>query len=375
MQQDAPTSLHRSEIEAEAARLYLAAQTSGDWTQAFAWIERDPAHGYAFAKVEASWDLSGRLEELALDPLIADTAPRAPGDALAQARPHGEAPEPANDRSDPARRGISRRTLAAAAASGVFAVTGALGLRHWMGRTIYETAIGETRQIDLADGSHIHLNTHSRVAVSFGARYRAVDLLMGEARFDIAHDARRPFVVDAGACSFRVLGTVFNIRFGHELTELTVLSGRVAVHGAGIAPIAVSARQYAAISDSRVGVTTLGEPELAQRTAWEHGIISFDGETLEQAVSELNRYRAKPLVIGAPQIAALRIGGTVRAADSQTFVETLQTSFGIRALDGAKSVLLMPGPDFTADGTPSPSARPVTAPASPGLSSPSLTPH
>lgn len=179
-----------SAIEAEAARLYLEAQQSGDWDSAYDWVERDPAHGYAFAKAEASWELSGR--------------------------------------------------------------------------------------VGVADRGH------------------------------------RKAVVSAG--------------------------------------------NYAVVSGGTVGVSRLSTAQMARRTAWSEGVITFDGETLEQAVTELNRYRSKPLVIGSPEIASLRVGGTVHTADSDTFIRSLSSAFGLRAVPGKDSVLIMPGdaPSFAgvpAEGT------------------------
>ncbi|WP_133178083.1 MULTISPECIES: hypothetical protein [Bacteria] len=58
----------RRAIEAEAARLFLAAHASGaeaDWDAAYSWIAEDPAHGCAFARVEAGWDLAAGLRDAA----------------------------------------------------------------------------------------------------------------------------------------------------------------------------------------------------------------------------------------------------------------------------------------------------------------------
>lgn len=58
----------RQAIEAEATRLFLAARASdakADWDAAYHWIEQDPAHGCAFAKVEAGWELAARLGDVA----------------------------------------------------------------------------------------------------------------------------------------------------------------------------------------------------------------------------------------------------------------------------------------------------------------------
>jgi transmembrane sensor len=92
-----------------------------------------------------------------------------------------------------------------------------------------------------------------------------------------------------------------------------------------------------------VAVTPLAPKHLAQRIAWQRGQIEFEGDTLAQAVEEFNRYRATPLVIGDPQIAGIRIGGTFRSSRSQDFIQALEQGFGIRAVEGRdRSIILMP---------------------------------
>lgn len=285
------------------------------------WVEADPAHGYAFAKIEASWELSGRLSES-----------RMPVDPEEVAGPAGRFEAL-----------FSRRTMAALVAAALIGIVSTIALQKWLAVERYRTPIGQERLIDLADGSKLHLNTNSAVEVSWRPDERFVHLLQGEARFDVAHNPQRPFVVQAGDVAFRALGTAFNVRFRDELTELTVITGRVGVDERGVRKATVGADSYAAIGGGSIGITRLSKDEVAQRTAWEQGMIHFDGETLEQAVAEFNRYRSKPLVIGSPQIASLRIGGSFRAGASDLFVESLAHSFDIRAIPGNDGVLLMPG--------------------------------
>lgn len=331
-----------SAIEAEAARLYLEAQQSGDWDRAYAWVEEDPANGYAFAKAEAGWALAARLGDV-------------------------DFPDAPEEVAGPAGRFealFSRGNMVALAASIIVVIFSTVMVQKWMEVQRYRTPVGAEDTVKLADGSTIHLNTDSAVEVSFKDKIRSVRLLQGEARFDVAHDASRPFVVDAGDVSFRALGTVFDVRYNSDLTELTVVQGRVGVDGEGKRKAVVPAGSYAAISSGTVGVSRLTKPEMSKRTAWSEGMISFEGETLEQAVAELNRYRKKPIVIGSPQIAAVRIGGMVRAEDTDNFIQSLDASFGIRALQGKNSVLLMPretladGPQGGHGSEPAPTSPP-----------------
>lgn len=314
----------RAAIEAEAARLFLKARCGDDeqnWNDAYAWVAADSAHGVAFAKIEASWDATERLRETPVAAAELEEVTPGPLKFLASRRVLG---------------GMIAATLVGAVCTFALQLHGAVDR--------YRTELGEERAVTLADGSTLHLNTGTSVEVSLLDDMRTVDLLKGEARFDVAHDARRPFYVNAGSASVRAVGTAFNVRLRADLTELTVIQGTVAVRdGASSTTKRVVAGTAAAIRSGAVAVTPLAPAHLAQRIAWQHGEIEFEGDTLAQAVEEFNRYRTTPLVIGDPQIAGIRIGGTFRSDRSQDFVRALEQGFAIRAVIGHdRSIILMP---------------------------------
>jgi transmembrane sensor len=323
-------------IEAEAARLFLKARASDaktDWDAAYAWVATNPAHGFAFAKAEASWELSERLNELA--DLRDDVPVRPTADApITAAAPAPSLPHILSSR---------RNLLAMAAAAALVGVIGTVALQLAGTVDHYRTALGETRAIRLADGSVIHLNTGSSIEVAMRDSIRSITLLKGEARFDVAHDKSRPFIVDANGTQVRAVGTTFNVRLRPELTELTVIEGIVAVKNDGSIPRNIGAGKSAAVRSGSIAVTPLASSKLKQRIAWQDGMIQFDGDTLEQAVAEFNRYRATPLVIGDPDIASMRIGGRFHSNRSEDFVFALEHGFGIRAVEGNdNSVILVP---------------------------------
>ncbi|MES2276124.1 MAG: FecR family protein [Bacteroidota bacterium] len=100
-------------------------------------------------------------------------------------------------------------------------------------KLIYITAgKGKLSQISLPDGSRIWLNSGSTLAYpqKFG-KIRSVELINGEAFFDIKHDKQHPFVVHYGDMHAQVLGTSFNIKYYKKLNDvrLTVVTGLVEV--------------------------------------------------------------------------------------------------------------------------------------------------
>lgn len=270
-----------------------------------------PQNAVAYARVEATWERTQRL----------------------QATPYAITAKPA---PNPAAQWTRR-----AAAIGVVALGGAAGGRWFSAPEVFETALGERKRARLADGSIVELNTGSRLQVDFTTRRRAVRLTRGEALFEVAKDPTRPFVVTAGEAQFRAVGTAFNVRLREHLVEMTVTEGVVQVVGAGANVIAsprggrtVAAGQAAVVGPGAIAEVPLAPEALQRRVAWRDGVIELRGETLEQAVAEFNRYRTAKLVVGDPNLAGLRVGGTFGTDEAEKFVGALRSGFNVRTVQG-----------------------------------------
>lgn len=299
-----------------------------------AWVAQ-PAHAVAYARVEATWERSGRLA--AAIPQKQDKAAKAQPAFVTRRMAAGVA------------IGLA---LAGAAGGGVALWSSAGGERHG-------TRVGERRTVVLADGSRVTLNTASLIAVEFTPEGRHVRLIEGEASFDVAKDKTRPFVVEAGEAQVHAVGTAFNIRLRGEVAEVTVTEGVVAVRDRGraaerlgVAPppaVRAEAPYVAAGSGVVVGAGAVAEVALDSetlrgRTLWQDGLIELNGETLEQAAAEFNRYSKRKLVVGDPRLASLRVGGAFGVDESDKFVAALQSGFGVRVVEGAGGVVyLVPG--------------------------------
>lgn len=312
----------RDELAAAHVARLLSGGGEADQRRIADWIEADPRNAVAFARAEAAWEAAGRLR--ASPPSLA--APRA-------------------DRPiDIPRRRLLGALIPASAVASLAAIA-------WVVRPrgdSFSTAVGEQRQVTLADGSHVLLNTASAIEVVLRRTSREVRLLQGEALFSVAHDPRRPFVVAAQGARIRAVGTAFNVRLRKTLVELTVTDGLVAVTTADArshrpAPALIPAREGAVIGRSIIAPVHLDAASLRRRTQWRTGVIEFDGETLEQVVDEFNRYRSRPIVIDDPVVASTRVGGRFELHESDKFLAALQSSFPIDVItDAGGGVLLTP---------------------------------
>jgi transmembrane sensor len=85
---------------------------------------------------------------------------------------------------------------------------------------------GHVRSITLGDGTRIALNGGSRLILD-RKDARSAKLEFGEADFAVVHDARKPFVVDAGGTRIEDVGTRFNVVRAAGSTEVAVAEGAV----------------------------------------------------------------------------------------------------------------------------------------------------
>lgn len=97
-------------------------------------------------------------------------------------------------------------------------------------RGLYTTDTAEQRTVTLEDGSRIELNARSRLRVTYSKSSRTVELYDGQALFQVAKDASRPFLVKSGEATVRAVGTQFDVHRKDDNTTVTVLEGRVAVY-------------------------------------------------------------------------------------------------------------------------------------------------
>ena len=241
-----------------------------------------------------------------------------------------------------------------AAAVGVTAVFGALGwyfqpttadATYVAANGQYATAIGEQRTVSLPDGSEVHVNTNSHLEVAYGAR-RSLRLLQGEAFFDVAPDAEKPFVVSAGRGEVVAIGTAFAVRL--ETTEsvrVTVSEGRVTVgHAVSDAlrlqptetidtTVQVSTGETVVFDGATIDLLqTLDLPELSGRLAWRNGMLRFTDESLSNVIAEVTRYTPREIVISDPSLRDLAFSGYFRTGDTAALLSTLAADFNISAM-------------------------------------------
>lgn len=217
--------------------------------------------------------------------------------------------------------------------------------------TSFQTQVGEASQAVLPDGSLIKLNTNSHVTVEFSQDYRTLHLLRGEAYFEVAHDAARPFRVHAGSSTVEATGTAFNIKLEEDnRLEVTVIDGQVKIDYPVEAfskadqrqpQVTVEVRQMATFDHQTMHITELEPRDLDIQTAWQRGIIIFRGDSLESALNEISRYNTTRFEFADPELRELRVAGYFRTGDIDGLLLNLQNNFNVESRRMESGVVIL----------------------------------
>lgn len=222
----------------------------------------------------------------------------------------------------------------------VFAIAVAIvlmiGSAFWWAQpstVVYTTDVGEQHVAMLEDGSQLALNTDTEVTLLYGKNARRVRLEHGEALFDVAHDAKRPFIVMAGDEEIRAIGTKFSVRYDGDRVSVTLLEGRVAVSRPEVmdAPVAELEPGEQMIVASATPAA-IERPNVRAVTAWRRGEVMFDDTPLPEAVAELNRYGGAKIVVADRDVGSLRVSGVFATNDSAEFASLIAQLHGLRVM-------------------------------------------
>jgi transmembrane sensor len=301
---------------AQAAALWFARSRSGALSRADrqalqAWLDESAAHRQAYIEIIDLWNDAEGLRA---------------------------SPEVLSMREAALRRypALARRRLPAmAAACAVLACAAALGLGAYVVTLsarpvvqVFQTGVGQTATIALIDGSRLTLDTDTTVSTAIGPRCRDIRLKRGRAFFKVAHDASRPFVVQAAGKTVTATGTAFEVTAEARRFEVLLVEGHVRVSQAkaGLG----TGRTVSADLDpgARLTATEGGKWVLTRSSgtgdlAWMNGELVFDNKPLGEIAREMNRYSRRKIVVADAAVASRTVYGAFMAGDVDQFTHAL----------------------------------------------------
>lgn len=344
----------RLAIAEQAAEWFVAHRTEmldeGGREAFIEWLKTSPVHVDEYLRMAA---ISGQLGQASRDPQLPIEAwvaeataqgPRVEAPYTGEPGAHDRGPNVVPLRRDPtatkkegrARQWVSGWRLAGALAVPAIALAAIVATFLLSGTPAqaYETAHGEQRTWQLADGTMLRLNTDSAVEVRLSDSERVVDLSRGQAFFKVAHNAHRRFRVIAGQAEVVAVGTQFDVYRDGRSIQVTVLSGRVAVFSGHTPPpsdgaaLPAGALYLAAGQQVRIVDGAIGGPSavnLHESESWLRGQIAFEQLPLGEVAAEFNRYAPLPIEIDDRSLRILRVSGVFDDWDTASFLAFVQT--------------------------------------------------
>jgi transmembrane sensor len=292
------------------------------------WLAADSRHRDVMARSTKAWSILNRVPESLAQRELARAAARR-------------------------RRRRNVLTFSSLAAAAGLAVVLTTMWRDWrtsdLGAASSPSALLATgpREVTLADGTLVRLNTGGEMREDFDPAERRVHLTRGEAHFTVVPNTVRPFIVIAGALRVRAVGTAFNVNLQSTRVQVLVTEGNVRLATvtatpadsirapllqAGELATVTTLRQEAPASpsaDPEILVTRLDQGQIAQTLAWHESLVRLGGATLAELALEFERRFGERILIADPAIGQLRAGGRVRADDAESFARLLATTFDL----------------------------------------------
>lgn len=297
------------------------------------WMAKSPVNARAFDDVSALWETSASVSSQSLDEAI-----RARSEATSRVlqRPH-----------------IRRRWLAAAAMAAACGAV-ALGVINWVpgpevpAPQILATLKGERRQILLADGSTVTLDANSQLSVDVSGKDRRLALERGRAHFSVAHDASRPFRVQAGGIVSQALGTRFSVGYLQaDRVAVVVDEGRVRVSQLqGAEAKATTGEVREAGRNQRIEYRARGGLEGPQPVnadlamSWKEGCVVYQSEQLATVIEDLNRYSPVPLRLEDASMGQLLVTGRWESASIDNWIGGLANALHLDVVRRPDVILL-----------------------------------
>ena len=209
---------------------------------------------------------------------------------------------------------------------------------------IYETRAAEHRDVHLPDGSSVSLGGKSMISVAYSADSRLVILKQGAAFFDVAKEAERPFLVQAGNRRIAAVGTAFNVTRQDDRVVVTVTEGTVIVtqeaaagavplrgdetSGSGDADTArLEAGQQTTYDAQTLTPVTVADP--ADAVAWRAGRLKYRGDALRYVIEDVNRYADRPIILADDAAGNILFTGTVFQERVATWLTGLEQAFPV----------------------------------------------
>ena len=166
-----------------------------------------------------------------------------------------------------------------------------------------------------------------------------MELIDGEVFFSVAKDATRPFEIDTGTATIRVVGTSFNVRNTEGVLRVEVLDGIVQVASGelGLARElhATEGLEYSGLEERRFVVST------ADTASWRDGKVVYRDVPLGELLDDLDRYLPGKVSLAEDSLADIRVTAVLELGDRSAMLEALSSSLDLKWSEVSEGLVLI----------------------------------
>lgn len=317
-------------VTAQAAAwyaLFLSGEANKDDESRFRmWLRAGPKRESVYAELVKTWEHVDALAPVFKNDVLkvgpaTKSAPAAP--LFAEA-------------AGSARFGVMARFSAAILAATVFVFA---TFAYYQSPTYQVTITSRHEPVveALVDGSSIQLNASTEVEVSFTRSERRLELISGQAFFDVAKNSSRPFVVTAGDKKIIAVGTAFDVMKKHNGVTVTLHEGVVDVASTigvseAVATIRLAPGEQLGYERGFPSVVQTVEPERV--SAWRRGRIELHNVSLGDAVEQINLYSDRRLVLIDDDLrdVHLNFSGPLGPKTVDAFLSAIEIKYSVTAI-------------------------------------------
>jgi transmembrane sensor len=206
----------------------------------------------------------------------------------------------------------------------------------------FATGKGQHQTVALADGTKLDLDAETRLTVTLSRGERRVALADGQVIFDVAHDEKRPFTVEARGRLVRDLGTQFDVKARGDQLTVTVARGRVEVTseaaGSSAQGVILTPGERLAIGPEGPAQLTSVDPQ--ETFSWRSGRLVYRGQPLADVVADLNRQFVEQTEIADPELGKLPITGVIVLDNPRAVMARLALMLPIKAVPSDRALTL-----------------------------------
>ena len=216
-------------------------------------------------------------------------------------------------------------------------------------RTPLETQVGEVRTEHLDDGSSILLDTDTLVLIGFTAKRRTIEVKRGRARFTVARQTERPFMVHGRGVDVTAGVGQFDMTI-REGTRVHAIEGEVnvtltrAVAGAGYRPqpkaLTLNPGQLLTLKAGQIPAFSIKSAKRSEQQ-WVSGVKSYDYVPISDVIAEANSYSKTKIVLAQPSLGTREIFADIEIRNIERVAQALSGFLNLRIERTQKDILLL----------------------------------